>query len=164
MVTVASDVAEGTTAAITASCTVPGTGETYTATCVVTAQKVNYYTPTSALQAIAAVIEAKGYTATITEAKKEDGIWINFDTLKANLGSDYDAEALKTLVETGLIPEGFEVSDEDGWIESEISATKTKTVTGWTITYRIMNDFCIMALEFRVYVYNGSAILEVEAY
>ena len=164
VVTVASDVVEGTTATITASCTVPGTGETYTATCVVTAQKVNYYTPASALQAIAAVIESKGYTATITEAKKEDGIWVSFDTLKANFGTDYNAETLKTLVQSELIPEGFEVSGEDGWVESEISATKTKTVSGWTITYRIMNDFCIMALEVRVYVYNGNAVLEVEAY
>ncbi len=163
VVSVASDTVEGTTATITASCTIPS-GEEIIATCVVTAQKVDYYTPLSALQTIAGILESKGYTSTITEAKKEDDMWISFDTLKSNLGSAFDENSLKAFVESELIPQGFQKAEDSDWEETEISVSKTKTANGWVVTYRIANDFCIMALEMRVYVYNGNAYLEVEAY
>lgn len=115
VVTVAEDVAEGTTAIITAKVTASD-GEVYSATCTVKAKKIVTYTKASVIDAVASLLRAKNIEPTVTHSTDEevyikDYLEVSFDK---SLGNDY----VQSLVKNDLIPEGFEIKGD--WKEADI--------------------------------------------
>ncbi len=156
VVSVASDTMENTTATITATLT-DKDGKVYTATCVVTAKKIISYTAASTIDAINAILVAKGYNATIDESG---------ESLVANFGTSVTEAELKALVVESLIPEGFSPlgSDEASWIEAEISLGDDETIDGWMCNYQIFNEACYIMIDWFVYTQNGNVTLKVNAF
>lgn len=154
-VTIDESVEDGTTATITATINVPGEEEPRVITCTVTAIKVTIYTPTSAIEAVASLMEEKGYHPTVINDEYTNKATIAFD-------SETDVESIKALVDSSFIPEEFEVNGE--WCDATIYPDDDTEVEGYMINYSIWNDYCYIMLEFQIYTIDGVTYLTALAY
>ncbi len=164
-VTVADNVEAGTTATITASMNVPGESKPRTATCLVTAANIIYYTPETAIATIGAKLSEKEYDPLVVHRDNLDGE-LGFDFARADLG-DMPIVDVETLVEENLIPNGFE--EGDGWEKGTavINNENDYTVEEKSATkriYSIFNDACYIILEYDIYIENGHTYLYVSAF
>ncbi len=165
-VTVASSVAEGTSAVITASISVPNESEPRTATCTVTAKDITYYTPESAIAAVGAKLTEQGYDPLIVHRDWSDDGDMGFDFARVDLGDATIAE-VESLISEHFIPKGFELSEEweSGtiYVHNENDYSETKKRATYT-TASIFNDACYVILEYNIYIEDGHTYLYVSAY
>lgn len=149
VVTIAKDVEDGTTATIKAEMNVPGESSPRVIECEVTAKNILVYTPSSAIDAIADLINAKDYTANVTHSSE-------LDYLEADFGSA-DVETVKELVSSSFIAEGFTM-DSDWEITDEDEPRNCIIYSFMNLEYESM-----ITSWYYVYQRDGNTILRVEA-
>ena len=150
IVTVAKDVEEGTTAVIKATMNVPGEESPRVIECTVTAKNILVYRPDSAIDSIASLIQSKGYTPTVTHSSELDYLDVNF-------GTSLDVDAVKSLVTSDFIAEGFTM-DSDWEVTEEDEPRNAIIYSFMNLEYESM-----ITVWYYVYQEEGNTILHVEA-
>lgn len=120
IVTVSSEVAEGTIATITASL-VTNSGETYTATCEVKATALISYTAESAIDQIILALEDDGYEGISRETYQGvPGFYYPGFEIKAQSGKSL--VELEEHANVSWVPNGFNAKEGDGgkWVSCEV--------------------------------------------
>ncbi len=187
-VTVKEGTAAGTTATITSTMNIPGESKPLTATCTIIVADAVFYTPKSAIDAVAALVREAGYEPNVTyydETNPDSEV----DNLVINFGTSLTEDDVKTLVTSSLALKGFEAliedgeDDEDDWGDEDWSLT-VRTASDevkdiWKdgsiyigedeypckfLDYQLNNEYCYIIVEYFIYQVDGNLFLKVMAY
>ncbi len=164
-VNVAKDAADGLTATITATVTLPS-GESRSASCTVKA--VRPYKHDVIIKDIAAILTKKGYEPSVTYNDHDEGDEKNtYSYLDVTFSSSTKLDAIKSLVTENLIVKGFEPKDEEaGWSEWEDENIRVypenKVYEGCCLEYGWEDVYQVLVL-YEIYKKDGVYHLQVYA-